>query len=77
MVFNRSGACKVNIIGKELLTQIEACEAAGDVDGMIGYLLVSLDRARELQRQVNEDIEYHPTTMTGHYIWGNDENTNT
>ena len=56
----------MNIIGKSLLTQIEACEATGDVDGMIGYLLVALDRARELQRQVDEDLEYHPTTMTGH-----------
>ena len=56
----------MNIIGHELLTQIEACESTADVDGMIGYLLVALDRARELQRQVDEDLEYHPTTMTGH-----------
>ena len=56
----------MSIIGKELIVNIEACEATGDVDAMIGYLLVALNRARELQRQVDEDLEYHPTTMTGH-----------
>ena len=51
----------MNIIGKELIVQIEACESAGDTDGLIGYLLVALDRAREVERRVNTDLEYHPT----------------
>ena len=51
----------MSIIGKELIVQIEACESAGDTDGLIGYLLVALDRAREVERRVNTDLEYHPT----------------
>ena len=54
----------MNIIGKALLTQIEACESTGDLDGMIGYLIVALERAKELQRQIDDD-EYLPS-MTGH-----------
>ena len=57
------GECGMNIIGKELIVQIEACESTGDIDGMIGYLLVSLDRAREVERRVNTDLEYHPTVQ--------------
>ena len=54
----------MNIIGKALLTQIESCESTGDLDGMIGYLIVALERAKELQRQIDDD-EYLPS-MTGH-----------
>jgi len=55
----------MNIIGKALLTQIEACESTGDLDSMIGYLIVALERAKELQRQIDNDREYLPS-MTGH-----------
>ena len=54
----------MNIIGKALLTQIEACESTGDLDSMIGYLIVALERAKELQRQIDDD-EYLPS-MTGY-----------
>ena len=53
----------MNIIGRELLTNIESCESTGNVDGLIGYLLVALDRAREVERRVNTDLEYHPTVQ--------------
>jgi len=53
----------MNIIGRELITQIESCESTGDVDHLIGYLLVALDRAREVERRVNTDLEYHPTVQ--------------
>ena len=58
----------MNIIGRELLTNIESCESTGNVDGLIGYLLVALDKAREVERRINADVEYSPTneTMTGH-----------
>jgi len=58
----------MNIIGRELLTNIESCESTGNVDGIIGYLLVALDKAREVERRINADVEYSPTneTMTGH-----------
>ena len=51
----------MNILGKELLVNIEAAESVGDVGVLIGLLLVALDKAREMERRVNEDLEYSPT----------------
>ena len=69
------------MIGRELLENILAADAAGDTDAMIGYLLVALEKAKAVQRDheidsrrkaellreiIESDMEYHPTTFTGH-----------
>ena len=56
-----------NIIGKALLTQIESCESTGDLDGMIGYLIVALERTKELQRRINEEDLPTNETFNGNF----------
>ena len=49
----------MSIIGKELILQIEACDASGDIGSLIGFLLFALERAQEFKRRV--DTEDLPT----------------
>ena len=60
---NFYGACRM--IGKELIVNIEACEAAGDLDGLIAFLIVALERAQEFKRRVDEEDLPTNETFTG------------
>ena len=56
----------MSTLGKELLVNIEAADATGDIGALIGFLLYALGKAKEMERRV--DTEDLPTneTFTGH-----------
>ena len=45
----------MSIIGKELLVNLEAADATGDIGALIGFLLYALGKAKEMERRVNEE----------------------
>ena len=55
-----------SILGKELILQIEACDASGDISSLIGFLLFALERAQEFKRRVDEEDLPTNETFTGH-----------
>ena len=55
-----------SILGKELLVNLEAADAAGDVGALIGFLLYALGKAREMERRVDEEDLPTNETFTGH-----------
>ena len=56
----------MSIIGKELLVNLEAADAAGDIGALIGFLLYALGKAKEMERRVNEEDLPTNETFTGH-----------
>ena len=56
----------MSILGKELIVNIEAADAAGDIGALIGFLLYALGKAREMERRVNEEDLPTNETFTGH-----------
>ena len=55
-----------SILGKELIVNIEAADAAGDIGALIGFLLYALGKAKEMERRVNEEDLPTNETFTGH-----------
>ena len=56
----------MSILGKELLVNLEAADATGDIGSHICFLLYALGKAREMERRVNEEDLPTNETFTGH-----------
>ena len=55
-----------SILGKELIVNIEAADATGDIGALIGFLLYALGKAKEMERRVDEEDLLTNETFTGH-----------
>ena len=54
-----------SILGKELIVNIEAADATGDIGALIGFLLYALGKAKEMERRVNEEDIPTAESFTG------------